>query len=919
MASALTSQCSTSASLTKVRVLSGARASTSGRLPAAAVPQCLQYASIQPTALSGRFRIRALPRTARLGTAGSKHAVSCGILRSRPRQVAYQAQKSQQETERPVMEQLESDLIAGSSSNGNGNGARSNGSKAPSKNSATNIADKIDTRPAEESQDEGDNNDSGAQSHGKRSGGTPAKAASKVPGGVTEGDNVSAPKPASFWLPHPEAGDFAPTRPEGGMELYMQYAADVKDVMTNAPRTASSFVKRRVQQLMLSNTAVKIGALLLFALPAVLVFGEIYSSITGQPATNGFVKIYSVLLMIPGVNLLNESNLIAGILLNTMFLLGTFTFAVVLGVVSDDISSEVKSIRSGNYPVMDKDHILVLNWNRQTIPLLRQLALTRTEQQGTAQKHSVASKHKIQKSKGMFLADKAVVIMAERNKSDMDADVQQALKGYKIRWQTREGAPFSAADLAKVSASAASTVILMRPDNSRVAFKDDDSAAVRRQRLHQTIAQREVAALLGINSGRDAKAKKRRKQNIIVQAPEDGTDVVTAAKRVITEPGLNTLGLKDRRDIIRLVAQSALQPGVASIHASILQKAPNGVSFYLRDFPQMTSMKYGDVRRRFSTSILCGCFSADDRMPHLNPSDDYVFQEDDKLIFLSNTDNFSPTSHGLAPEFHKFVHEGYSSITDGMPVTEPHAKKLLVVGWCGDIQDLVDSLNMFAPGKTVVTVLCDCCPENWPEDEENDVEFRYLCGNVDHSGALEEAGVCEADAIIIGPAEDLPDNEADASLLSSIIMVQDLLIESQRPRSHPVHVVGVVRCPQTVKVANYMVKDLSQGTMTAELLQPDELVSGLMAQVTSEPVLAPLLSELIHSTEGQEVRLREPADYHIHDLKNTTFAEVAEYARTKTETAIGYVSMQGELFLAPEAGHKHVYRNTDHVVVFAKE
>ena len=51
---------------------------------------------------------------------------------------------------------------------------------------------------------------------------------------------------------------------------------------------------------MLSNTAVKIGALLLFALPAVLVFGEIYSGITGQPATNGFIKIYSVLLMIPG-------------------------------------------------------------------------------------------------------------------------------------------------------------------------------------------------------------------------------------------------------------------------------------------------------------------------------------------------------------------------------------------------------------------------------------------------------------------------------------------------------------------------------------------------------------------------------------------------------------------------------------------
>lgn len=111
------------------------------------------------------------------------------------------------------------------------------------------------------------------------------------------------------------------------------------------------------------------------------------------------------------------------------------------------------------------------------------------------------------------------------------------------------------------------------------------------------------------------------------------------------------------------------QPGVASIHASILQKAPNGVSFYLRDFPQMTSMKYGDVRRRFSTSILCGCFSADDRMPHLNPGDDYVFKEDDKLIFLSNTggrsgstiqpDCLMPHIHCvfcIGPDFHLLAH-----------------------------------------------------------------------------------------------------------------------------------------------------------------------------------------------------------------------------------------------------------------------
>lgn len=68
--------------------------------------------------------------------------------------------------------------------------------------------------------------------------------------------------------------------------------------------------------------------------------------------------------------------------------------------------SAAQAIRSGNYPVMDKDHILVLNWNRQTIPLLRQLALATTQQAGEAQKESVAHKHQLKHTQSKFLADK---------------------------------------------------------------------------------------------------------------------------------------------------------------------------------------------------------------------------------------------------------------------------------------------------------------------------------------------------------------------------------------------------------------------------------------------------------------------------------------------------------------------------------
>ena len=40
-------------------------------------------------------------------------------------------------------------------------------------------------------------------------------------------------------------------------------------------------------------------------------------------------------------------------------------------------------------------------------------------------------------------------------------------------------------------------------------------------------------------------------------------------------------------------------------------------------------------------------------------------------------------------------------------------------------------------------------------------------------------------------------------MLSLMVMLQDLLIMYQRHRSNPCHVVGCVRCPQTVKVSHW--------------------------------------------------------------------------------------------------------------------
>ena len=60
--------------------------------------------------------------------------------------------------------------------------------------------------------------------------------------------------------------------------------------------------------------------------------------------------------------------------------------------------------------------------------------------------------------------------------------------------------------------------------------------------------------------------------------------------------------------------------------------------------------------------------------------------------------------------------------------------------------------------------------------------------------------------------------------------LQEVLLKGGRDASNPAHVVGMVRQAETVEVANFLIDRMGHGVLTAELLQPDELVSGIIAQ-----------------------------------------------------------------------------------------
>ncbi|KAK9917305.1 hypothetical protein WJX75_002985 [Coccomyxa subellipsoidea] len=735
---------------------------------------------------------------------------------------------------------------------------------------------------------------------------------------------VSVQTPASVWLPNKHL-TFQHSGKGGALSQSVSIGAARLTVssrlfrhlrtLVSLPSHALTYLAFRAQQVMLSGTLTKLVWSILVGLPLCAVGGLLYSWASGKSVIEGIINAYGALYKIPGVTVIGEVNAMTSHLMNVLWLVGTFTFATVIGIITEDVTSTIMNVRSGNYGVVAANHTLILNWNDQTVPLLRQIALNRTERADDTY-------------------DGPVVILAERDKEDMDVQLRRALRGSSVEWHTRSGAPHALADLEKVAAGQARTIILLQPDSAQDAGK------------------KQVAAILGVQSARASTQPRPflrlARQHLAVQAPEAGSEaeLFTAMQGIMeaSAQSLRLTRLSGRRDMSTLLAQSAFSPGVASVYCSIVQQTRLGVECYVRSFPELHGMTFAEVRRRFDAAVVIGFMEKGGALC-INPSEDEVLEEGTRVIALAPNGFFKPAkasskkrSQGDAEKqpplaaAYKAVIE--AQITEGTELPQARSGTMLqrtdsetafdakkvVVAWFGDdISDLVASLAAFAPRGSSVCVIAKERPKGFPEDSGLFawVRLRWVEGDPSSLDALRAADLAAADSIVIGDSGDGPAKEADARTLTTIALAQEVLLREGRAHGRPAHCVGMVRAPETVEVANFLIDKMGRGALTAELLQPDELVAGIIAQVAAEPEMAALLSGFIYSSEGQEIYLRRPIHYALPDEEPVTFAQVSELLRKEDELAIGFITKDGHMKLAPRAAEQHKFDPDDRLVVIS--
>ncbi|KXZ51761.1 hypothetical protein GPECTOR_11g205 [Gonium pectorale] len=362
---------------------------------------------------------------------------------------------------------------------------------------------------------------------------------------------------------------------------------------------------------------------------------------------DALLRCYCILNNVPGTDIVSEPDRMAFFVLNAMYIVGLFTFAVVIGVLSDDIQTSVAEARLGNSPVPERGHTVILGHNRQLVEVVRQVATVRAD-------------------RGSAVFPAPLVVLAPLERAKLEQQLKDELgAAAAAAVVTRQGSPLQLLDLQRVAAGRAQTVIVLAPDEEGGPAGGETGAgghslsAEAQQAVTLAALEHLRSSLVSAASGRGAAALGD--QTVVVQH-DSALDLIRAAageRRPAAERRRELVSVSSLNSLARTQAQCATQPGLSAVLSSLLQQRAGSPEFYISELPhELRNRSYGEVRGLFRRAVLCGLYDADaavkaaaltseeermeaeaNRALILNPSDDTVVESRHSLVLLADTVN----------------------------------------------------------------------------------------------------------------------------------------------------------------------------------------------------------------------------------------------------------------------------------------
>jgi len=536
---------------------------------------------------------------------------------------------------------------------------------------------------------------------------------------------------------------------------------------------------------------------------------------------------------------------------------GIFVLSALIGILTGGFGQLVEGLRKGRSLVIERDHTVILGYTAKIHALLNELVEANSNRPGAS-----------------------VVILASRDKVEMDEDIRSTLGDVRLRIVTRTGSPLSMHDLALVNLAEARSVIVLSPEEDAEA----DTVV-----LKTLLAVSKAGAHAGKPMHIVAEVKSEKTLSVARMVVGD------AAGLILTPPLIS-----------RLLVQTGRQSGLSAVYTELLSFA--GDEIYIQAQPQLAGKAFRDALVVYEDSALMGVLTADGRnlMP---PPFERRFEPGDAVICISRDDDTIVLNGRPTP-----LDEAALAPADQH--APPGPERTLVLGDSERLDMVLRELDAYvASGSTTLVV-----------GEEEGVAARVdAAGQLQHMTATYRVGDITdravLDALDVGSFEHIlvlsetagrSQEMADARTMITLLHLRDILRRSGKS------------VPITTEMLDAENRDLAAVAEADDFIISNTLVSLVVSQVSENKQLAKVFDELL-SPEGYEIYLKPARDY-VRPGVEVDFYTVVEAAARRREIALGYrVAARAQdpqaaygVVLNPKKSSKLRFVENDRVVVLAE-
>ncbi|KAL6063398.1 Ion channel CASTOR, variant 2 [Balamuthia mandrillaris] len=313
-------------------------------------------------------------------------------------------------------------------------------------------------------------------------------------------------------------------------------------------------------------------------------------------------------------------------------LCGLAVVASLIGLVNTTIEERFEELRRGKSRVIDKDHTLILGFDREKLLVILEELRQLNWNEANADK----------KNKKNRKLGRSVVILSEQDKLEVEAMVHENLPDLlNTSVVVRQGSPHYPRDLIKVGADRARcTIILADKEEHRLQVERGVKGLSDMSAIKTLLALRRVD--VGGGSG-GCGSPLRNSQAIVIELKDE------RRRAVIERLGRGkVIVVNTQLTLSRILVQTSRQRGLAKIYAELLTYV--GSEFYFRNFPELEGRKFGELQERVQGAVVLGLQRRGKREESsrgkadehtfeyktvLNPSDEFVLEKEDEVLVLA--------------------------------------------------------------------------------------------------------------------------------------------------------------------------------------------------------------------------------------------------------------------------------------------